>query len=182
MQWNVLFSSFHDYVSWFYTEYGSCWARVAYLLWLGDLFQVHSNHKEVNWQEVLELRKPKLPSIATMEGGNNDASKNYLFNSRFPLSCTWLCAVKSLDSNPQLYTQICSKDPAASVLYTQGRGKKGLHHPCFSLVLSLLSPSTPSVNAASSLPHNSECKLPNQAPSSLNLFLQYLFIDSHRAV
>lgn len=94
----------------------------------GRTLQEHSNHKEVNLQEVLELRKSKLPSTATVEGGKNDTSKNYLFNTRFPLSSTWLCAVKNLDSSPQLYSQICSKDLAASVLYTQGRGKKGFHH------------------------------------------------------
>lgn len=180
MQCNVLFSSFMT-VSCFHTEYASCcWTRIAYLLWAGDLLQVYSNHKEVDWQEVLELPLadwPKLPSIAATEGGKNDASKNFLFNSRFPLSSPWLCAVKSLDSSPQLCTQICSKYLAATVLHTQGRGKKGFHHlNCFSLVLSLLYTSTPSMHATFSLPHNSECMLPNQAPSSLNWFLQYLFM------
>lgn len=135
----------------------------------GRLIASAFKHKEVSWKEVLELRKSKLPSKATMESGKNEASKNYLFNTIFPLRSTWLCAVKRVNSSPQLYSQACSQDLAASVLYTQGRGKKRFHYvDCFSLVLSSLSTSTPSVHAASSLPHNSECLLPSQAPSSLS--------------
>lgn len=136
--------------------------------------RMDSIHKEIYWQEILEPRKAKLPSIATMEGGESEASKMKLFASRFPLGRTCLCAVNRLDPSPQLCSQVCSTGPAGSVLHTQGRGQRGFHHlNCFCLFLSFLSTPTrtPSAHAASSLPHYSGCMPSNQAPSSLNLFL-----------
>lgn len=131
-----------------------------------------SIHNEVNWQELLQPRKAKLPSIAAMEGGESEAPKIKLFGARFPLSSTWLRAANRLDSSPQLRSWLRSYGLAVSVLYTQSRGQRGLHHVnCFCLVLSLLSTPAPSAYTSSPLPHSSGGLLSNQAPSSLSLFL-----------
>lgn len=54
--------------------------------------------REVNWHKILKPKRSKLPSIATMEGGESKASKIKLFSARFPLSSTWFCAANKLDS------------------------------------------------------------------------------------